>query len=221
MCIICVKPKGISVPSDEILQEMFRRNPHGSGIAYSLNEKVHIHKGFMNYSDFIKELSKLDKSYDLKEMTMLFHFRITTSGNTDKGNCHPYPLNSKNMRKIHDECDSAIAHNGVLHRWTPLKNRTINDTQNFIGEFLNHLPNEWYKDKAIKNGIEKLIDNNKLAIIDKDDNYYLIGSFIKDSGCYYSNTNYRVYKPIARPKESKKGIDKIDDVWEYCYSLFD
>ena len=61
---------------------------------YVKKGKVNIVKGFMTFDSFYEYLMKLDKLYDLKQKALVMHFRISTQGNVDAGNCHPFPITS-------------------------------------------------------------------------------------------------------------------------------
>mgnify|MGYP007022380159 CR=1 FL=1 len=57
MCILLVKPKGVMIPSDETLQQCFKSNPDGAGIAYCTKDrKIVIKKGLMTYESLIAEV---------------------------------------------------------------------------------------------------------------------------------------------------------------------
>ena len=73
MCIIINKPKGIEMPSKEILRNCFTRNSDGAGLMYALNGKVQIHKGFMTFDKFYEYLNKLDKVHGLKDHAIIMH----------------------------------------------------------------------------------------------------------------------------------------------------
>ena len=40
MCIICAKPQGAKLPTEETLRAMFTHNPHGAGFMYARNGRV-------------------------------------------------------------------------------------------------------------------------------------------------------------------------------------
>ena len=92
MCIIVSKERGIEMPSKEILKNCFNYNSDGAGLMYVTNGKVNIVKGFMTFNSFYSYIEKLEKAYDMKEKAIVMHFRISTQGNVDEGNCHPYPI---------------------------------------------------------------------------------------------------------------------------------
>ena len=117
MCIIIVKPKGRELPSNEIFENCWKHNYHGAGFMYHINNKVIIVKGFMTLYDFLKRMSSIKNEINILDTTMVFHFRISTSGNIDKGNCHPYPvsLDTNKLRLVNCETNLAVAHNGIIH----------------------------------------------------------------------------------------------------------
>ena len=218
MCIICAKKANVEIPSDDMIRTMFENNPHGSGLAYYFNGQVHIEKGFMNVDSLLDRIHELDKSIGLKDTSLILHFRISTSGNVDEGNCHPYPLyENKKLRTTRVTCDSAIAHNGVLQEWAPWNKRAVmNDSQMFIRDFLNLLPKYWWYELRYYITVEKAIGFNKLAIIDLRNEIVLLGRFIKDNGLYFSNDSYKprvIKKPIF--DEHQNEIELFDDYFPY------
>ena len=49
MCIICCKPMGKDMPTEEIMKNMWVNNPDGAGFMYVKNHKLVIEKGFMEF----------------------------------------------------------------------------------------------------------------------------------------------------------------------------
>ena len=56
MCILVIKPKGKEMPSKKILRNCWENNPDGAGMMYVKDGHVVIDKGYMEFSDFWKEL---------------------------------------------------------------------------------------------------------------------------------------------------------------------
>ena len=73
----------------------------------------------MTLYDFLKRMSSIKNEINILDTTMVFHFRISTSGNIDKGNCHPYPVSSdtNKLRLVNCETNLAVAHNGIIHNY--------------------------------------------------------------------------------------------------------
>ena len=202
MCIIAIKPKGKKMFSDELIATMFKNNPDGAGYMYHDGKKVVIRKGFM---DVVKLLNDLD-SRDLTNTNVVMHFRIGTSGFYDELNCHPFPIYQKNATRC--KTDIGLAHNGILHDYTPMKGSPINDTQLFIQTVLRRLKKGFQKDSEKVMLINELIGTNKLALLDEDNELTLIGDFIEDEGYIYSNFSYKPRKPL------KKAVKPQISIWE-------
>lgn len=201
MCIIVVKEKGVSIPSDDILENCFNNNSDGCGFAYCYKNKVHLEKGILNVEGLKAQLLKLESltgEKDLKNIPMIIHFRIGTSGGINKEKTHPFIISNKYklLNKIKcDNLDMVMCHNGILSNFT--YNKELSDTQNFIRDVIFPLykhDKEFYKKDYINNLLYRIIgDNNKLAFLTSDGTITLINkkAFIKDNGVYYSNSTYK------------------------------
>ena len=192
MCIIAIKPQGKKMFDDETLETMFSRNPDGSGFMYYDNGTVVIKKGYMTLDALKKALNRKD----LTDTNVILHFRIGTSGYYDELNCHPYPIYQKNATVC--RTDIGVAHNGILHDYTPPKKSDINDTQVFIQSVLRRLKKGFQKDDDKLMLLSELIGTNKLAFLDSDNQVTIIGDFIEDNGYLFSNRSYE--KPAASRK---------------------
>lgn len=197
MCIIIVKDKKMRTPSEKELKRAFESNQDGAGFMYTDNGKVIIDKGYMVYEDFIREYKNLCKRFNnFKNKSLVIHCRIGTSGTNTPGNTHPYPLTNsiKNMQKIDNKCDIGIAHNGIIHDFVPASSE-YNDTQEFIKEFVYKLykfDNNFYT-RTYYRDLIKDISGSKFAILDKDDNLYLIGDYLFDNNLKFSNNSYKPF----------------------------
>lgn len=193
MCIIASKPAGVEMPSDIYLNNMFNSNPDGAGLMYAWNGKVYIEKGFMNKEDFFKRLRKLSEEYNMTELPMVMHFRITTHGGTKPDNCHPFPISDSMgmLKKTKCKTDVGVAHNGIISV-TP-RNKEISDTMEYIAGQLAPLKRAvryFYKSKDLMQMIHHAIDS-KMVIMDESGNMYYIGDFWEEKGVKYSNTSYK------------------------------
>lgn len=199
MCIIIAKMKYKRLPTEEELKNSFSNNDDGAGLMYVDNGEVCIEKGFMTYSTFKKRYDELCREFNNFEgKSLVLHFRIgTSSGNTPK-NTHPYPISYKenDLHKTRLTTDLGVVHNGIIHDYNPKgKNPTTNDTQQFIMRYLYPLYDnfkEFYKCKAIMNGIAD-ITNSKLTFLDTDDKLYFVGDFIEKDGLLFSNDTFKDY----------------------------
>ena len=197
MCIIVAKKKGLELPTKEILKNCFNYNSDGAGIMFNDGKQVFIEKGFMDFNSFYSRLEALDKEFNLVNSDLALHFRISTSGNVDQGNCHPYPISTETsqLRNLSLVTDIGMAHNGVIRKHIPEANSVLNDTQTFIKNFVYGMYKTNNQFLALESNIKALGDEagSKLCFIDKD-NMYIIGKFIEETnGILYSNDTYLSY----------------------------
>ena len=221
MCIIIIKPKGVELPPLEILENCFNYNRDGAGYAYysssSNNKNVHIRKGYMNFNSLMQSINTVD---NIPDTTMIIHFRISTSGKVDKGNCHPYPINSKGnmLRQKKVDCKMAMAHNGILSNYTNYDSQ-LNDTQLFIQNTVSLLymakGQKMFNDNHINTSLDILRENSRLAFMDNQGRVHKYGEWECDCGCFFSNTSYLSHLP-ALPKAGYKSYD-YDYDYDYGY----
>ena len=197
MCIIAAKAKGVAMPSDQTIENMWYGNPDGAGFMYAENGKVYIRKGFMEFDQFRKALDELAATHDLTQLPLVMHFRITTHGGTKPANCHPFPITDSIgvLSKLDTKCRVGVAHNGVIDI-TPRKG--ISDTMEYIASQLAPLSRafpEFYKNKHL---IEMIYNatGSRLAFLARDGSIYTVGDFVEDNGVLYSNTSYRYSRSL-------------------------
>lgn len=191
MCVICCKPSGVAYPSEEIIRKMWYANDDGAGMCYMKNGKVFIHKGYMNVEDYIKAIDELQIKYGEK-LPLIMHFRIGTAGGNVAKNTHPFPVcnNYKEMEKLNNVCNLAVAHNGCI----PIDNDVnVSDTMTYIKDYMSFyqkLDNEFYRKKLYqKNMLNQT--NSKLAFLNSSGDIVTIGQFTELDGCLYSNTYWQ------------------------------
>lgn len=208
MCLIVVKPKGIALPKREYLFNGQNRNSDGIGVAYvkAGTNSVRVKKDFKGFMEFYSWL--LD-SVGEKD-SLIVHFRLATSGLTDEGNRHPFPIttNAVLLRKVNLSCRRAAAHNGILSHLSGHKK--YSDTQKFVLSILAPIKNK-LGNKSIQKLISSYLNGDKLAIIDYNGGILLFGSYEKENGCYYSNDGYKnawPYWGYSYYNDSYKSIKK-------------
>ena len=209
MCIIAIKPTGVQLPDTERIVTMFDNNPDGAGIMYAENDQVFIKKGFMTVEPLLEYLS----SRDWTQLPVVLHFRIGTAGPNNELNCHPYPVGMKNFTE--GTCKQAMVHNGILYDYDPPKESEINDTQVFLHEIVEKLPENWKENSAISKLVSNEIGTNKLAFLDKDGTITKFGEYIESEGCYYSNDSFISYQAF-----NACSTNDFDDLFDYGSSDF-
>ena len=197
MCIIVAKRKGLELPTKEILKNCFDYNRDGAGIMFNDGKQVFIEKGFMDFNSFYSRLMEIDKEVNLVNSDLALHFRISTSGNVDQGNCHPYPISTETsqLRNLSLVTDIGMAHNGVIRKHIPETRSILNDTQTFIKNFVHNMYSSNKEFLTVGANIKALEEEagSKLCFLDKD-NMYIIGKFIEETnGILYSNDTYLSY----------------------------
>ena len=197
MCIIVASEKGKKIPSKKTLETCFLNNPDGAGIMYYFDNSVIVDKGYMTFKDFYKRVRELEKEIGLTDRSVVFHFRIGTSGKNDAKTCHPYPLTkqTKFLQSKHVRCSVAMAHNGILSNFVDRTNKdNLNDTQIFIQKFMYNiykLSKNFYYNEYANELIFNTIATNRLCFLTKNDEIFYYGNWVEDNGIYYSNSNYK------------------------------
>lgn len=196
MCIICVKKRGVELPTEEQIRTMFTRNSHGGGYMYARNGKVECHKGFMNVEEMLNSIKEEKFTND---DVVAFHFRIGTQGANSPQLTHPYPYTEKYEQCFHLDylTNLGIMHNGIIPLTsTGKKDVKTNDTIDFITQYLVKLirTEEDLFDKKIHKMIESLT-NSKWCLMNGKGDIITIGNFIEEkNGLLFSNNTYKEYK---------------------------
>lgn len=170
MCVIIYKPAGRKLPSIDILDKAYRRNPHGCGL---VSPSV-FYKG-LSYASFKKYLNECSK-----EEPLLIHFRYATHGSVKKSNCHPF---------YDKETETYFMHNGIIGYITPLKDKT--DSECAFRQILQPYIERYGLDSLKFNDIANRIigGNSKFAFIHRA-NVKLFGEFFNFQNCYFSNLRF-------------------------------
>lgn len=198
MCIIAIKGKGVDMPSEAIIRNMFQRNPDGAGIMWwdeDIN-KVRIEKGIMDIKTFLSKVKRF-RSQD----SVVMHFRIETSGGVIKANTHPFMIseNVEDLKKLKACTDIGVVHNGIIDIFPSRKD--ISDTMEFIANRLSYISKavpEFYKDKNVLTWIENEIQS-KMCFLTGLGEIVTIGSFDEKDGVLYSNHTYESFKSSFKP----------------------
>lgn len=195
MCIICIKNKGVAMPTDETMRIMFNYNSDGAGYMYPKDGQVKIRKGFMTLASLQDSLKSLAETENIIDLPIVLHFRIGTAGGNIQANTHPFPLSGelKALQKLRLTCGVGIVHNGIINIHT---SRTdISDTMEYIMSQMSlmyKMAHNFYKNPIGQKMVENAI-GSKMAILDGNGDIFQIGDFItdKDTSLVYSNSTYK------------------------------
>ena len=191
MCVIAVAKKNQKFNKEE-LRACFNYNPDGAGLMY-LDKKVgqvHVKKGFFKFKDLWKEVTKLPL-----DTPRVVHMRIATSGAISTATCHPFPVckNYKEMGLGDSYSNIALAHNGVMHEYTPTQGMKAkhSDTMQFIKEVIAPMGGSIFNE-AVKEMTEKAMSPNRFAILGNKGQLAILGEWVQSekSGILYSNSSY-------------------------------
>ena len=189
MCVIAFSPKGVDIPTEKQLKDMWNHNPDGAGYAYvNKKGKVVYRKGFMTFEALLKDLEAPER---FKRTNFAIHFRIGTSGKNDGATCHPFPLSTSfgDLRKTEGESDAVLFHNGFLSKGgivSPL----ASDTQDFVVA-MTPLLKKYNKSKARDYFIGELTKGSRLLVLYKNNTFKMYGDWQKDGDVWVSNLSYK------------------------------
>ena len=180
MCIIIYKPKGVSIPEDA-LKRCWDGNTQGAGFVQAKDGSLILQKGFFKYDMFLNHY----KESEDPTVPALIHFRISTGGEIDTPNCHPFLVNK----------DLAFMHNGMMRTYD-YKDSKYSDTVHFNRDMLKKLPSGFTMNDAITRLLALHIGcGNKLAFIASDGDVTIINEDAGTwhEGAWYSNGGFKHY----------------------------
>ena len=183
MCIIVVKPQSKEPLSVETLSACWDNNPDGAGFVIHRpgHDALLIQKGFMTLGGL---MAALDASAIQSSDTVVYHFRIATSGGITPANCHPFPVsaNIDDLKTLTIACKTAFVHNGILGKG----NTDLSDTQLYILHKLSRYT-------SLKDSISRIAKDtvgSRTAILNADGQLWLTGRWIEKDGYHFSNDTY-------------------------------
>lgn len=189
MCVIAFSPKGVDIPSEKQIKQMWEHNPDGAGYAYvNKKGKVVFRKGFITLASLLKDLEAPER---FKNTNFAIHFRIGTSGKNDSATCHPFPLSTNfgELRKTEGETDSVLFHNGILSNGG-LASPLASDTQDFVVA-MSPLLQKYNRSKTRDYFIGELTKGSRLLILYKNNAFKMFGDWQKDGDLWVSNLSYK------------------------------
>lgn len=169
MCVIIYKPAGKELPSLDILDKAYHRNPHGCGL---VSPSV-FYKG-LSYNSFKKNLKEC-----CSDEPLLIHFRLATHGSVKKPNCHPF---------YNKEIDTFFMHNGILYGIRPYRDKT--DSECAFECFLQPTIKKYgLQSEELSMEVDNIIGYSKFAFM-QGDKVRLFGDYILYGDYYFSNLRF-------------------------------
>lgn len=102
MCVIVHKPKGVKI-SEDLMSELWNRNPDGAGYVVNVKNQWKRKKGIMLKVDFLNAI----KSYLGEDTEFVAHLRIKTKGSICSEHTHPFDWSDNDSSRL-------MFHNGTI-----------------------------------------------------------------------------------------------------------
>lgn len=212
MCVICHKPANVRFPERDVIEAMWDANKDGAGVMWRDGDVVRWKKGFMRKDDFFTWFDKNRKKLEATECAL--HFRITTHGGTNQGNCHPFPcFKGGKPHALKGKGKFVLMHNGIM----PLVPRS--DDLSDTAEYALRAQESGDPVRFLKATAEFVGMDSRMVMFAPATTWF-VGKWEKrtpDDGCQYSNLNFDMYSDYGfsfgswRPKSSKpKPKDVVD-----------
>jgi glutamine amidotransferase len=203
MCIIAVKPAGVSWLSHRQMRNCFINNPDGAGLAWVDEDGIHVSKGYFKWQQLYRDMKVL------ADYPAMVHFRLATHGSISTNNCHPFILSNGGI----------FAHNGII----PIKplEKDMTDSETFGKQFLEKFTLEELEKPHIKELLESYIGrNNKISILKPDGNFIILNKHcgIEYQDIWFSNDSFDYFIDYFtmsdhRSKKKKKYKDN-GNLWD-------
>lgn len=193
MCIIALKPAGISIP-ETTLKNMWDNNDDGAGFMYADRGTVRVVKGLMKFEDFLAAYKRVGE-----HRKIVMHFRIKTHGAVSAELTHPFWIRKGDLAMVHNGVISTVG--SAISSY----NGTESDTS-LYAKILSHRypdPREALDNEAEITRIVSEIGWSKLVFLDNDGEHIIVNEKSGDwvDGCWFSNgshkNSYRTYKSYA------------------------
>lgn len=201
MCIAILNKKN-SILSKETLINSFENNPNGAGFSYCINNELIIEKGIFNLDIFLERYKAIK---EIATSDVLIHCRISTSGQINTTNCHPFKLPNANI---------SMVHNGVCCVLNFPKDYKNSDTHYFTNIFLNSITslNDIKKFKKLIS--DYIGTSNKFIFIDDTGETLIINKeqgITDTNGNWFSNSSYQynITSIYATCNLTRKQIKKV------------
>ena len=224
MCVIIYKPKNVDLPDIETLEDCYIANDDGIGFAYRNDRgKMVLKKGYMDFWEFISDLSEIDAKKNLKKSEMIIHFRLGTHGEVNPAYTHPFPISprKKDLFRLSGTYNMICAHNGIISGFgdrisdngKKSRKKPLSDTMDFVLKVVEPTIKYINNPKIVKM-YENILDGDRFIIMTEKKTIRL-GKWYKHEKCYFSNLNWQWNFEDDFPYNSLKGLQICD----YCGTL--
>jgi len=178
MCIAILNKKSTTLKK-ELLKNCWENNYDGAGFMYTNGRSIVVHKELSSFDKYYQ--AYIDARRDFPESNIVLHFRISTHGEVNLTNGHPFLVNKK----------LGFVHNGIISGMG--ESRKFSDTYLFNRDILKPLPSGFESNKGILDVVEDAIGTyNKLIFLNSNNEFSIVNEAAGhwESGCWFSNTSY-------------------------------
>ena len=212
MCLIITgkssQVRATLLNTKRMLSDIYTSNSDGIGFMYGTKDGLkvikHLPKSLADAEACIKRMPTDDRE-------IAIHFRMTTHGDTDLTNCHPYDVVPGYI---------AMMHNGILHTGNAA-DKSKSDTWHFIKDYLaspiaEH-PDMVYNDSFLTM-VADFIENNRFVFMNGEGrmSHVNFDQGIEHDGMWFSNTY--AWRPSALIPNYYTGTSKG---WRNSYGTWD
>lgn len=193
MCIIFIKNKSASWPTDEEIDTCWSINHDGAGFAWWRpgDDKVSYVRGLMDKPTMLGAFKKL-KDMLPKESVVIGHFRIGTSGKISPSMTHPFPVSGKDtFGNLAGKASHVFAHNGIFSKMP--HHKKMSDTAQYVHYVLGQLPLDDIG--LVQYLMDETVSGGRTVLLYSDGSYLKSGYWQDDkgSGLIWSNGGYKGY----------------------------
>lgn len=197
MCVIILRPEN-KVLSTTVLLSCMHDNPHGWGMMYALNGRVHTLRGLED-SEFWSAYMTIPAS-----VTLAIHFRIKTHGKINIANTHPFPVLPASEGYL---SDIWLMHNGIFR--IEETDPSMSDTWHFVQHLLKPVLVEapvLLHNAAFQGMLEDSVDSSRVLLLDGSGTFVLLNSksWTEEEGCLFSNNHSLYADTYYKPTKKKK-----------------
>lgn len=201
-----------------MLKDIYTSNSDGIGFMYATKDGLkvikHLPKSEADATACIKRMPTDDRE-------IAIHFRMTTHGDTDLTNCHPYDVIPGYV---------AMMHNGVLHtgnKADPSKSDTWHFIKDYLASPVAEHPDLIFNESFLTM-VADYIDNNRFVFMNGEGRMSHVNfkQGVEHDGMWFSNTY--AWKPASLIPNYYSGVSKgwkyanyaawADNEYEYDYT---
>ena len=213
MCVIVYKPAGIKIKT-KTLKLCWEKNKDGGGLMFPKGDRLVVIKGIMKWEEYRAKITKINKTYCLKDVPVVFHFRIKSVGTKTPENTHPFGIN----RRL------GFCHNGTLMDIKTNK-KDESDTAAFCRLILKRLDGDVFSSVALRYLVQGFIKTDKMVFMNSLGNVLIINekSGVRRGGVWFSNDYWEPYVggstvSVGYNWKNKTNIRRQGKQLEYCFA---